>query len=117
MSESVRSVDALKKAAKPINEELFFAECFANSAYQTGYVRFMPRRRRDAKRVVHADLDVVCVVLSGDGRLRQGRRTFTVAPGDICRIPAGTPHDFSAVDEPLELLYTTIKVLVARHTP
>ena len=60
--------------------------------------------------IVVVTLAVVCFVLAGRGRLRQGERSVTLGPGSLCRVPAGTPHDFSAADEPLELLYLTIRV-------
>jgi mannose-6-phosphate isomerase-like protein (cupin superfamily) len=110
-------MESLKRAARAVNEELAFAEGFVADTYRAGFVRFLPRGRRDARMIVHDSQDVVCLVLAGTGRLRQGKRSSIVQPGTLCRIPAGTPHDFVAVDEPLELLYATINVRTASSSP
>lgn len=110
MAKGITTLQALKRSARSLNDELAFAEGFRRAEFRTGYVRFTPRQRRDAKLIVHEDQDVICLVLAGRGRLRRGDRSVPVRPGTICHIPAGTPHDFSAVGEPLELLYTTVRV-------
>jgi mannose-6-phosphate isomerase-like protein (cupin superfamily) len=107
---SVVSIDQLRRSAKPINEELSYAEWLVGDRYRTGYIRFVPRPQRESTMILHQDQDVICLVLAGRGQLRRGERSVTLHPGLLCRIPAGTPHDFSAGTETLELFYTTVQV-------
>jgi mannose-6-phosphate isomerase-like protein (cupin superfamily) len=58
----------------------------------------------------HADKDVVCHVIKGNGRLRIDGERFPLRPGTICHIPKGTPHDFAAgKSEDLILFFSLIK--------
>lgn len=103
-------LDDLRRGARVLNDEMSSAACFVRDTYQTGYIRFTPGDETDPTFITHADLDVVCLVLNGRGRLRYGPDEEVISVGDLVRIPAGAPHDFSAIDQPLELLYTTIRV-------
>jgi len=47
-------------------------------------------------------------VVRGRGRLTLDAETRELEPGAVCRIPARTPHDFAAVDEPLVLFYVSV---------
>jgi quercetin dioxygenase-like cupin family protein len=52
---------------------------------------------------------VVCQVLRGRGRLRTAGKRIALAPGMICHIPKGTPHDFAAGKSELLLFYSLIE--------
>jgi mannose-6-phosphate isomerase-like protein (cupin superfamily) len=104
------AAEDLRRLARPISQELSVAEWFADQHYQTGLIRFTPGAGGQPNAIVHHDRDVLCFVLAGRGQLRLGQQANAIRAGMLCRVPAGTPHDFSAEDEPLELLYTTVKV-------
>jgi quercetin dioxygenase-like cupin family protein len=92
------------------NEEFGHRPLMTGPGYEYGLVRFLPRAEADERFITHRDKDVICQVMRGRGRLRlvAGQRELTV--GDVCRVLAGTAHDFVAVDEPFVLLYTSIMV-------
>jgi mannose-6-phosphate isomerase-like protein (cupin superfamily) len=99
----------LEKSASEGDDTLAHREWLAGEGYRVGYIRFDAGRRND-RPIVHADQDVLCLVLAGQGLLHQSDDTTEIEPGLLCRIPAGTPHRFAASGGPLELLYTVIQV-------
>lgn len=107
-SARVASLDELRARTHSNQSSVVSVECFQQDAYTTGYVRFLPGRP-EGKMIQHRDLDVVCLVVGGRGRLAHGKNVVAVGPGTLCRVPAGTPHSFLA-EEPLELFYSTIRV-------
>jgi mannose-6-phosphate isomerase-like protein (cupin superfamily) len=48
-------------------------------------------------------------VLKGRGRLRIDGKRVALAPGIVCHIPKGTPHDFTAQAGELVLFYALIQ--------
>lgn len=109
-------IESLLAELEQVNDEIAYRRCAAGPGYEAGVVRFLPRRdetegsQRKVGQIAHQDKDVICHVLQGRGQLRTGSRVQDVAPGDLFRIPALTPHDFSALDEPLVLFYASINV-------
>jgi mannose-6-phosphate isomerase-like protein (cupin superfamily) len=85
---------ALKRLAK-LNEEILYRGLIDEEHFTSGIISFRPTEK-SAKQINHPDKDVVCHVLRGRGRLRVRRRQIPLAPGTICHIPKGTPHDFAA---------------------
>lgn len=82
--------------------------------YRAGVVQF--RRQGEtgsepgpSKEITHTDLDVMVHVIGGDGSLTVFGEARTVVPGMFLHLPAGTPHDFSAGENDLLLLYTQIE--------
>lgn len=98
------------KGLKKLNEEIRYADCFADKQFTAGLIAFRPSKNTDAKQINHADKDVLCHVIKGAGRLRvKGKRT-ALRPGMVCHIPKGTPHDFAAGrNGELVLFYSLIK--------
>jgi len=92
---SIQLATALKSLNR-INEEIRYQTCFEEKNFSAGLIAFTPRKRLDPKQISHADKDVVCHVLRGNGRLRVNGRRITLRPGTICHIPKGTAHDFAA---------------------
>jgi mannose-6-phosphate isomerase-like protein (cupin superfamily) len=105
----IRLKSALK-GLKKLNEEIRYADCFADKQFTAGLIAFRPNKRANAKQINHADKDVLCHIVKGSGRLRvRGKRT-ALKPGMICHIPKGTPHDFAAGKSgELVLFYSLIK--------
>lgn len=97
------------KRARPISTEMAHRRLVEAHTYEAGVVRFAPGGAADPQQVTHADRDVLCYVLAGAGCLRADGRETPLRPGILCRIPAGTPHDFAAADEPLTLYYCLIR--------
>ena len=96
---------------KPLNAEISVRPWHRQPAYETGLIAFHPQGDADPRQILHEDRDLVCQVLQGAGRLRLEGQLVPVARGVLCRIPAGTPHDFAATGgEPLVLFYTLIRV-------
>jgi mannose-6-phosphate isomerase-like protein (cupin superfamily) len=93
-----------------LNEEIAYRRYASGPGYECGLVRFLPRATKYPRQISHVDKDVVCHVLEGRGELRTGTEVRTLTPGTLCRIPAGTPHDFTAVEEPLVLFYVSVSV-------
>ena len=106
----VVKLDQALKSLKKLNEEIRYADCFADKQFTAGLIAFRPNRKSDPKQIQHADQDVLCHVIKGTGRLRvRGKRT-QLRPGTICHIPKGTPHDFAAgKTSELVLFYSLIK--------
>lgn len=98
------------KRLKTLNDEIRYADCFADKQFTAGLIAFRPSKQRNPKQINHADKDVICHVIKGSGRLRiPGKRT-ALKPGMICHIPKGTPHDFAAGKRgELVLFYSLIK--------
>ncbi len=107
---SVVQVDALLLEMDRLNDEISYRRVASGAGYECGVVRFLPRSEQDRLQITHADKDVVCHVLRGRGRLSLDSETRDLEPGAVCRIPARTPHDFAAVDEPLVLFYVSVAV-------
>ncbi|HEY7166279.1 MAG TPA: AraC family ligand binding domain-containing protein [Candidatus Binatia bacterium] len=100
---------ATLKALTKINDEIRYQTCFEEKTFSAGLIAFSPRKKRDSKQIHHADKDVVCHVLKGNGRLRVNGRRIPLRPGTICHIPKGTPHDFAAAERSrLVLFYSLI---------
>jgi quercetin dioxygenase-like cupin family protein len=107
----VKIKDALK-TLKKINEEIRYKGCAEGKGFTAGLISFRPKRGADAdaKQIKHRDRDVICHVLKGRGRLRVNGRRIALAPGTLCHIPKGTPHDFAAGKKnELVLFYSLIK--------
>jgi quercetin dioxygenase-like cupin family protein len=94
--------------AEPLGPEMARRRLARGETYEAGVIRFVPAAAADPKQITHDDRDVLCYVLSGAGRLRGGVTETPLRPGLLCHIPAGTPHDFAATTEPLDLLYCLI---------
>jgi mannose-6-phosphate isomerase-like protein (cupin superfamily) len=111
-------VEQALRELRPLNAEISVRSWHRESAYEVGLIAFHPapggdprQAAGDPRQILHRDRDVVCQVLQGVGRLRLEGETVPVEPGVLCRIPAGTPHDFAATGaEPLVLFYTLIAV-------
>jgi mannose-6-phosphate isomerase-like protein (cupin superfamily) len=103
-------LDSALKRLKKLNDEIRYADCFADKQFTAGIIAFRPSKQASPKQINHADKDVVCHVIKGSGRLRiRGKRT-ALRPGIICHIPKGTPHDFAAGrSSELILFYSLIK--------
>ncbi|MBI4482118.1 MAG: cupin domain-containing protein [Acidobacteria bacterium] len=99
--------DILPKLASG-TAEIQSRRCFRGENYEVGLISFAPGHRENEKQIVHADKDVVCQALRGTGRLRIGEQEHPLRAGNVVRIPAGTPHDFSATDSPLLLFYVLV---------
>ena len=107
-------VEQALRELKALNPESSVRPWHRGSAYEAGLIAFHPRPGADPRQILHADRDVICQVLRGRGRLRLEGETVPVAPGTLCRVPAGTPHDFAATgSEPLVLFYTLVAVVPA----
>lgn len=105
----VRITSQLKRLKK-LNDEIRYADCFADNQFTAGLIAFRPTRNANRKQIHHADKDVLCHVVKGSGRLRIKRRRIALKPGTICHIPKGTPHDFAAAKRgELVLFYSLIK--------
>jgi mannose-6-phosphate isomerase-like protein (cupin superfamily) len=100
------------RGLKSINEEIHYASVAEGRGFTAGLISFRPKRGADAdpKQIKHRDRDVICHVLKGRGRLRVKGRRIALAPGTLCHIPKGTPHDFAAGKKnELVLFYSLIK--------
>jgi mannose-6-phosphate isomerase-like protein (cupin superfamily) len=98
------------KRLKNLNDEIRYADCFADKQFTAGLIAFRPSKKANPKQINHADKDVLCHVIKGSGRLRINRKRVSLKPGTICHIPKGTPHDFAAGKTgELVLFYALIK--------
>lgn len=98
------------KGLKKLNDEIRYADCFADKRFTSGLIAFRPTKIVKPKQINHADKDVVCHVVKGKGRLRVDGKRVSLKPGMICHIPKGTPHDFAAGKSgELVLFYSLIK--------
>jgi quercetin dioxygenase-like cupin family protein len=100
---------ALKKLKK-LNDEIRYADCFADKQFTAGLIAFRPNRKSDPKQIKHPDEDVLCHVIKGTGRLRVRGKRIPLRAGMVCHIRKGTPHDFAAGGGgELVLFYSLIK--------
>ncbi|HZU05527.1 MAG TPA: cupin domain-containing protein [Chloroflexota bacterium] len=107
----VLGLDQALTELQPLTAEISVRLWQRGATYEAGLIAFHPQPVADPRQICHADRDLLCQVLRGHGRLRLGAQQVPVAPGLLCRIPAGTPHDFAAQGpEPLVLFYALIKV-------
>lgn len=103
-------INSQLKRLKKLNDEIRYADCFADEQFTAGLIAFRPTGRANPKQIHHADKDVVCHVVKGSGRLHVKRRSIALKPGTICHIPKGVPHDFAAAKRSeLVLFYSLIK--------
>jgi len=89
-------ISAALKKLKDLNDEIRHVECIRTDEFTSGLIAFRRTKARDAKQINHDDKDVLCHVVKGSGRLRVNGRRIPLAPGTVCHIPKGTPHDFAA---------------------
>jgi len=105
----IKIATALKRL-KQLNEEIRYADCFADKQFTAGLIAFRPTKSSSLKQINHADKDVLCHVIKGAGRLRADGKRIPLRPGTLCHIPKGTPHDFAAGRSgELVLFYSLIK--------
>lgn len=106
----VLRISSVLKRLKKLNDEILYADCFAEKQFTSGLIAFRPSKNSDPKQINHADKDVVCHVIKGSGRLRVDGKRIQLRPGIVCHIPKGTPHDFAAGKSgELILFYSLIK--------
>jgi quercetin dioxygenase-like cupin family protein len=101
-------LSAALKRLRALTDEIRFYHFIEEKSFTAGVIAFRARKRRDAKRIKHRDKDVLCHVVKGRGRLSAGGKRLLLAPGTICHIPRGTPHDFAATRGELVLFYSLI---------
>jgi quercetin dioxygenase-like cupin family protein len=99
---------ALQRLRK-LNEEIGYHNFFREKTFTSGVISFRWRKGVDPKQINHDDKDVVCQVIKGRGRLRVEGKRIALAPGMVCHIPKGTPHDFAAGKSGLVLFYSLIE--------
>jgi quercetin dioxygenase-like cupin family protein len=109
----VLNLDAALKKIRRINNEISYSSIFEEQRFTSGIIVFRASKILDRKQIQHPDKDVVCHVLKGRGRLRVRRRQIPLAPGTICHIPKGTPHDFAA-NRPADLVMFYSLIQTAR---
>ena len=103
-------INSQLKRLKKLNDEIRYADCFAEKQFTSGLIAFKPSNNSDPKQINHPDKDVICHVVKGRGRLRVNGKRIPLKPGMICHIPKGTPHDFAAGKSGgLILFYSLIK--------
>jgi quercetin dioxygenase-like cupin family protein len=102
-------INTALKRLRTLNDEIRYYNLFTEKAFTSGVIAFRSRRGIDSKQINHEDKDVVCQVIKGRGRLRAGDRRIALAPGTVCHIPRGTPHDFAADKRELILFYSLIR--------
>jgi mannose-6-phosphate isomerase-like protein (cupin superfamily) len=106
----VIKVESALKRLKKLNDEIRYADCFAENQFTSGLIAFRAAKNTNPKQINHADKDVVCHVIKGSGRLRINGKRIPLRPGIICHIPKGAPHDFAAGKKAeLVLFYSLIK--------
>jgi len=105
---TIKISTALKRLRK-LNDEIRCHNFITEPSFTSGVIAFRSRRGVGAKQISHDDKDVVCQVLKGRGRLRCGEKRIALAPGLVCHIPKGTPHDFAARTRDLVLFYALIQ--------
>jgi len=106
----VIKVESALKRLNKLNDEIRYADCFAEKQFISGLIAFRPAKNSKPKQINHADKDVVCHVIKGSGRLRINSKRIPLRPGIICHIPKGAPHDFAASEKgELVLFYSLIK--------
>ncbi|MBI3014066.1 MAG: cupin domain-containing protein, partial [Candidatus Tectomicrobia bacterium] len=96
----VLELENLRNKLERLSRELARRVCFRGERYESGLISFQPQPEPDPKQIVHTDKDVVCHVLSGQGRLRLNRAEKTemilLKAGTVVRISSGIAHDFAA---------------------
>lgn len=102
------SIDEALADLAEVNSEIRHKSCIEGDGFRVGLVSFRPGAASDPKQVVHHDKDVVCHVLRGHGRLRAAGEVTELAPGMLCHVPRGVPHDFAARGGELVLCYSLI---------
>lgn len=106
----ILTISAQLKRLKKLNDEIRYADCFADQQFTAGLIAFRPLKHSNPKQISHGDKDVVCQVVKGSGRLRVNGKRTPLRPGTVCHIPKGTPHDFAAGrNGELVLFYSLIK--------
>ncbi len=106
----VIKVESALKRLKKLNDEIRYADCFAEKQFTSGLIAFRLAKNTNPKQINHADKDVVCHVIKGSGQLRINSKRIPLRPGIICHIPKGAPHDFAASKKgELVLFYSLIK--------
>ena len=104
------TLNSALKRLKKLNDEIRYADCFADKQFTAGLIAFRPSRQANPKQINHDDKDVLCHVIKGTGRLRVRGKRIPLRPGTICHIPKRTPHDFAAGRRgELVLFYSLIK--------
>ena len=117
----VLAAEQALRELRPLSPEVGVRSWHRGDAYECGLIAFQPPAAADPavptgepEQILHRDRDVLCHVLRGAGRLRLADESLPIGPGLLCRVPAGTPHDFAATGaEPLVLYYTLIRVAPA----
>lgn len=103
-------LDEVAAQLKPLGQEIRYATCVESTRFTQGIIAFAGKPSSSGQ-IRHEDKDVVCYVISGTGRLRNGEREMVLKQGSICHVPAGCPHDFQATgDRELVLLYTLLEI-------
>ena len=106
----VVKINLVVNRQKKLNDEIRYADCFADKQFTAGLIAFRPSKNSNPKQINHLDKDVLCHVVKGSGRLRVKRKSISLKPGTVCHIPKGTPHDFAAArSSELVLFYSLIK--------
>jgi quercetin dioxygenase-like cupin family protein len=105
---TIKISTALKRLRR-LNDEIRYYDCFKAKTFTSGVIAFHSRKGIDPKQINHDDKDVVCQVIKGRGRLRVSGKRILLAPGMVCHIPKGTPHDFAAQKGDLVLFYSLIQ--------
>ena len=54
---------------------------------------------------LHLDEEEVYLVLKGKGRLMLGKEKRNIGPGTVIYVPAGVPHQFTALSDDFEYIY------------
>ena len=61
---------------------------------QTAMMRLSPGQKSGEEKAAHKNSDQVLLLLEGELEAEIGRKHDQLHPGDVCLIPAGTPHRF-----------------------
>jgi quercetin dioxygenase-like cupin family protein len=105
---TIKLATAVKHLRK-LNNEIRHREFFTAETFASGVIAFSAARNAKPNEIKHDDKDVLCQVIKGRGRLRSAGRRLTLAPGTVCHIPRGTPHDFTTTRGELVLFYALIR--------
>ncbi len=102
------TLSAALRRLRKLNDEIRYHNFFEEKTFTSGVIAFRSRKGVGPKQINHDDKDVVCQVIKGRGRLRAGGKLIALAPGMVCHIRKGTPHDFAAGKSELVLFYSLI---------
>jgi mannose-6-phosphate isomerase-like protein (cupin superfamily) len=103
------SLRELLRGLVRLGPEIAVGRWVARPHVEAGVVSF-EKQVFDGRMILHADRDVLALVLQGRGAVRVGEEEWPLEAGDLCDVPAGTPHDFRATgDEPLRLFYVQLR--------